>query len=369
MRATGVWYKRNMNRASPLPWLALTMGDPSGIGPEVLAAAWSDPTLHQMARLLVIGRPEVMRRAVQLRQLAIPVVSCVDLVDAQRLASGAGCMPVLIVGDPEADTVEPANVSAAGGRAAYEAVCRAVELALAKRIGGLVTAPLSKAALHRAGLPFPGHTELLGSLCGVSDVGMLLYLPSGERVRGVAGLGVVHVTLHTSLRSVFELLSVDAIVSKIKLIDEVFRQLFRVRAIARAPRLAVAALNPHGGEGGLFGDEEARLIEPAVQLGQGLGIDVHGPYPVDTLMIRAADGEFDGVVAMYHDQGHIALKLLDWFRAVNVTLGLPIVRTSVAHGTAPDRAWQGTADPRGVRSAIAVAAELAAARGMIPSGA
>jgi 4-hydroxythreonine-4-phosphate dehydrogenase len=226
-------------------------------------------------------------------------------------------------------------------------------LAIAGRLGAITTAPLHKAALWQAGHHYPGHTELLAELCGVSDFAMMLYLPPDERVCGPAGLGVVHVTLHTALRSVFAALTVEAIEAKIHLADSVMRRLKRA-----PPRIAVCALNPHAGESGLFGDEETTTIVPAVERARRAGVDVSGPFPTDTLMVRARDGEFDGVVAMYHDQGHIALKLLGMHRAVNVTLGLPIVRTSVAHGTAFDLAWQGQAEVGSLIEAVRVAAGL-----------
>jgi 4-hydroxythreonine-4-phosphate dehydrogenase len=191
-------------------------------------------------------------------------------------------------------------------------------------------------------------------MCGVREFAMMLYLPPGEQVRSPQGLGVAHVTLHQSLRSVFADLTPAAIVAKCRLADGVMRRL----GVA-APRIAVCALNPHAGEDGLFGDEERTIVAPAVEEAQQAGINAAGPFPTDTLMMRARDGEFDAVVAMYHDQGHIALKLLGMHAAVNITLGLPIVRTSVAHGTAFDRAWQGTARGEGMVAAIFTAAKLA----------
>ena len=189
----------------------------------------------------------------------------------------------------------------------------------------------------------------------------MLYLPPGPQICGERGLGVVHVTLHMALRDVFDNLTSDEIVDKVRLADQVFRDLGPIDD-TRNPRLAVAALNPHAGEEGIFGDEEQRIISPAVQHAASIGYDVVGPLPADTLMARAREGEFDAVVAMYHDQGHIALKLLDMHAAVNVTLGLPIVRTSVAHGTAFDLAWQGCAETRGMVEAVVTAARLARAR-------
>jgi 4-phospho-D-threonate 3-dehydrogenase / 4-phospho-D-erythronate 3-dehydrogenase len=261
------------------------------------------------------------------------------------------CLPT---GPADALDVPPATIDARAGQAAYFALIKAIELAQAGEIDGLVTAPLHKAALRQAGHDYPGHTEMLAERCGVRDFAMMLYLAHGEQVRGPAGLGVAHVTLHMALANVFSNLTTAAIQSKIELLRSMMAQLK-----GSEPRLGVAALNPHAGEEGLFGDEERRIIRPAVEQARQLAIDVEGPYPTDTLMVRARDGEFDGVVAMYHDQGHIALKLLGIHRAVNVTLGLPIVRTSVAHGTAFDIAWKGVARATSMIEAIRVAAVLA----------
>ena len=208
--------------------------------------------------------------------------------------------------------------------------------------------------MHAAGHFYPGHTELLAEMCGVREFAMMLYLPPSDLVRGPAGLGVAHVTLHQSMRSIFDALTPAAIESKCRLAHDVMRRLG-----VHEPRVAVCALNPHAGEDGLFGDEERTIIAPAVAEARRAGLNVAGPFPTDTLMMRARDGEFDAVVAMYHDQGHIALKLLGMHSAVNITLGLPIVRTSVAHGTAFDRAWQGTARGEGMVAAIVTAAKLA----------
>jgi 4-hydroxythreonine-4-phosphate dehydrogenase len=230
----------------------------------------------------------------------------------------------------------------------------AARLAIEGQVDAITTAPLHKVALHQAGHDYPGHTELLAELCGVRDFAMMLYLAHDERIRGSGGLGVVHVTLHTALRNVFEELSQEKIVAKAHLAAHVMQRLKGSRA-----SIGVCALNPHAGEGGLFGREEETLIQPAVEQARREGLEVHGPLPADTLMVRAAGGEFDGVVAMYHDQGHIALKLLGMHRAVNITLGLPIVRTSVAHGTAFDLAWQGRAEVSSLIEAVRVAALLA----------
>jgi 4-hydroxythreonine-4-phosphate dehydrogenase len=335
------------------PTLAITMGDPAGIGPEVIVAAWSDELVHSEARLVVIGHPEILRRAARLLNRDIDVVEIQSPLAHDAPLAGPSTLVCICSSGDDVLSVPPGLVDARAGEAAFQAVQRAADLALARQVDGIVTAPLSKAALHAAGHIYPGHTELLAEICGVSEFAMMLYLPTGPAIHSPAGLGVAHVTLHQSLRSVFADVKPEAILSKCRLADQVMRRL----GIAR-PRLAVCALNPHAGEDGLFGDEERTIIRPAVEAAQRAGLNVSGPFPTDTLMMRARDGEFDAVVAMYHDQGHIALKLLGMHAAVNITLGLPIVRTSVAHGTAFDRAWQGTARCDGMLAAIRAAAQL-----------
>ncbi len=269
------------------------------------------------------------------------------------------CIPCLTGAPACALEAPPGKIDARGGEAAYQALRTAAELALTGRIDGLVTAPLHKAALWQAGHHYPGHTELLAELSGVRDFAMMLYLGGGEQVRSPTGLAIVHVTLHMALRDVFASLTTEAVLVKQRLARDVM-----LRLKGSEPRVGVAALNPHGGEEGLFGDEEARIIRPAVELARREGIDAHGPLPADTLIANARNGAFDAVVAMYHDQGHIAIKLLAMHRAVNVTLGLPIVRTSVAHGTAFDLAWQGRAETTGLIEAARVAARLAGMRAL-----
>ena len=254
-------------------------------------------------------------------------------------------MPCLAGSDQDLTGVQIGKVSAAAGRAAYDFLCRAIDATLAGEADGIVTAPLHKEGLHAAGLPYPGHTEILAERTGVREFAMVL---------AVEGLAVAHVTLHMALRDVFRHLTTAAVVEKARLLDGLLWRL-----LGRKPRLGVAALNPHASDGGLFGDEEERIIAPAVAKAKAEGLDVTGPWPTDTLFVRRRDGEFDGVVAMYHDQGHIALKLLGRGRAVNISAGLPIVRTSVAHGTAYDIAGKGVADAGSLVEAARVAALLA----------
>jgi len=338
------------------PRLAITLGDPAGIGPEVIARAWGQAEVHAEAELLVVGQPEIMKRAVALVGGSAVVVECRE-PDLAR--SSTQHMPCLAAGSADALKVPAGVHDARGGQAAYDALCAATRLALSGQVDGIVTAPLSKAALAAAGHDYPGHTELLAELCGVDDSAMMLYLPSRPGVGGPAGLGVVHATLHMALRDVPHKLNTARIVNCLRWADDAMRRLDTDGRLPGPPRIGVCSLNPHAGEHGLFGDEEQRFITPAVEQGAAAGIHVAGPLPADTLLIRARDGEFDAAVAMFHDQGHVALKLLGMHRAVNITLGLPIVRTSVAHGTAFDRAWQGTAEFAGMIEAVRVAARLA----------
>lgn len=341
---------------SRLPRVALTLGDVAGIGPEIIARAVADPRLNRWCQPVVIGHSEILRRALQQIGSTLQVMPLTSLAERPPLPDGIH-VPIFNPGDDTAVDVPLGQLDARAGRAAYDYLVAAARAALRGEIDAITTAPLNKAALHLAGLNYPGHTEILAEECGVADFGMMLYLPHGDRVFSPQGLGVVHVTLHTSIRSVPDLLTTASIREKIGLIDGYLR-----RIGCAVPRVAVCALNPHGGESGLFGDEEGRIIAPAVVAAQAAGIQVQGPLPADTLLKRAVAGEFDGVVAMYHDQGHIALKLIGFDTAVNITLGLPIIRTSPSHGTAFDIAGRNQADSRGLMQAIRIAALLAESR-------
>jgi len=357
-----------MNDSMNGPLIGLTMGDVAGIGPEVIARGWSDPRLHALARPVVIGDPGVLERALALvdpgARMKIQVVNAPEEADPSALV-----IPCLAIVGKYGDLSEvvPGMVDSRAGRAAYEFLATAAGLAKAGRIVAITTLPLNKQALRQSGVMQPGHTEILADYFGVADHAMMLYLetssPGGGEspapaARRGTGLGVVHVTLHVALRQVFELLTIEAVLSKIRLADQAMRPLTG----GLPPRIAVASLNPHAGEDGLFGDEERTLIGPAVAAASIEGIDVSGPFPNDTLFHHALGGAYDTVVAMYHDQGHIALKTLGCERAVNVTLGLPIVRTSVAHGTAFDIAWKGLADPSSLIEAVRVAARIVAGK-------
>jgi 4-hydroxythreonine-4-phosphate dehydrogenase len=338
------------------PVLGITMGDPAGIGPEIVALALADAEVRRRARPLVIGDVRVVARAGQLARVALAVRAVEGVADA-TFADDLIEVLDLANADPAAFAV--GRVSALCGRAAYAYIERGVRLAQAGEIAGLVTAPINKEALAAAGLRHAGHTEILAELTGTRAYAMLLM---GRELR------VIHVTTHVALRRVPELVTRERVLRTIRLGDQAMRALG-----LRAPRLAVCGLNPHAGESGLFGDEEQVAIAPAIADARAEGIDASGPYPADTLMSRAAGGEFDCVVAMYHDQGHTPVKTLGFrydertkawtaLSGVNVTVGLPILRVSVDHGTAFDRAGTGTANPASMIEAILVAADMARTR-------
>lgn len=346
-----------------VPRIAITCGDPAGIGPEVVCQAWADAALHRRGRLRVHGDPALLHDVLTSRR-GMPRLTIETVASHDPRPSRPGSILVVDVGGGR-EAVAPGRASAAGGTAAARAVEAAFAAVCAEHADALVTGPLHKEALHAAGYDVPGHTELLARACGLPDAAasMMLWLPGGS---AGAGLGVVHATLHEPLRSALARLSPD-------LIEAAGRRLATLLAalLGRPPKVAVAALNPHGGEGGLFGDEESRIVVPAVHRLSSAGIDVAGPFPADTLFLRASRGDFDGVVALYHDQGHIPVKLLGMHRAVNITLGLPLVRTSVAHGTAFDIVGRGLSDPASMIAAIDAAVSLVAAggrRGLTASG-
>jgi len=326
--------------SQPLPLLAITMGDPAGVGPEVIVKALEHDAVWRACRPVVIGDAQWMSQAAQIVGTTRAVQRVVNVAEAGTREA----IQVLDLANVPASLVR-GRVSAEGGRAAYEYIEQAVRLALDRQVEAIVTAPLNKEALHAAGKQYAGHTEILADLCGVKGTVMLL---TCERLR------VSHVSTHVSLREALARLTSERVMRVIQLTHDAL-----VRMGIAAPRLAVAGLNPHAGEGGLFGDEEEKIIAPAVRTAQHAGLNVAGPFPPDTIFWRAVQGEFDAVVAMYHDQGHIPMKLLGFFDGVNVTLGLPIIRTSVDHGTAFDIAGTGRADERSMVAALLLAAKMA----------
>lgn len=327
------------------PLVAITMGDPAGVGPEIIAKAMADAGIRDRARLVVVGSAARLRQAVELVGGDLTVRAVDDLAGAR---SGAGAIDCLDV--PGIGTDLPwGELSAEAGHAAYRYVAKAVELAMAGRIDAICTAPLNKAALHLAGHRYPGHTELLAELTGTPEVSMMLTAP---RMR------VIHVTTHVGLIDAIERIDGELVHRTIARGHELL-----TRMGIEHPKVAVCAINPHAGENGLFGrGEEAEKIAPGIERARAEGIDAVGPLPADTLFFRAGRGEFDLVVAMYHDQGHGPVKVLGIENGVNVTVGLPVVRTSVDHGTAFDIAGRNLADHASMLEAIRQAVDLAAVR-------
>ena len=326
-----------------LPLLAITLGDVAGIGPEIIVKGWDD--LCTLCRPVVAGNLGVVTAAVQLVGNGAQVREVGDPADAQGMP---GLVEVCQVATVDLAQIIPGTIDARAGKAANDFLLWAIDRALEGKVDGIVTTPLHKESLRVAGVPHPGHTEILAERTGTANFAMVL---------AVQGLAVIHQTLHMPLREVFSHLQPESISAKARLLDALL-----IRLGIPHPRLGLAALNPHAGEHGLFGDEEDKILRPLVSHLRAEGFQITGPLPADTLFQRAFSGEFDGVVALYHDQGHIALKLAGRGRAVNISAGLPILRTSVAHGTAFDIAWQGKADPGSLVTAADYAARLAGPR-------
>lgn len=315
--------------------IGITIGDPSGVGPEVtLKALASSPEVRDDA--IVFGTPSVMERAAA----AVGTSERLHVISSVREFQ-PGAVNVLDVVDEPAETFPIGVVNPASGDAAYRYLERAIGLAMDGEIGPVVTAPLNKEALHLGGHNFDGHTEIFATLTGTKRYAMMLWCEK---------LAVIHVSTHVALREACNRATKARVLECIGLAEDALHRLG-----VDHPRIAVAGLNPHSGEAGLFGDEEIREIGPAVEEAQARGLDVTGPVPPDTVFLKAVQGQFDMVVAMYHDQGHIPMKLLAFDEGVNVTLGLPIIRTSVDHGTAFDIAGTGKARENSMLAAIRLA--------------
>ena len=329
------------------PILAITMGDPGGIGPEIIAKALAHADVFEYSRPLVIGERRALEAAIRLTSRPLEVHSIEQPAEA---GEHAGIVDLIDLANIDIERTGRARISAEVGRAAYEYLERASELALRDEVGAIVTAPLNKEALSEAGWVGVGHTELLARFAGVPDKSVAMMLASKS-------LRVVHVSTHVSLRRAIEMVTPERIVTAARLAGETARDI-----VGHDPHLAIAGLNPHAGEHGLFGSEEQEFIEPAIAQLRGEGWHVSGPMSPDTVFLRAAAGGFDAVIAMYHDQGHIPSKFAGFDDTVNVTLGLPIVRTSVDHGTAYDIAGTGKANEANLLAAIDLAAQMAANR-------
>jgi len=335
-----------------LPILAITMGDPAGIGPEIAAKVFARPSLYGQCRPLLVGNAVVMQKALQLVQSGLKINSVSNVKDA---VFQVGTMDVydLPVEDPY--SIEYGKISIEAGDIAFRSVEKAIKLAMAGEVDGTITNPIHKGAINAAGHHFSGHTEIYAHYTNSPKYAMLL---ADEKIK------VIHVSTHVSLRKACDLVKKERVLETIHLLNEGLKMIGIVQ-----PRIGVAGLNPHAGDGGLFGDEEVLEIIPAIELAKSEGITAEGPFPPDTLFALANGGRFDGCVAMYHDQGHIPFKLAGFVwdeksgsmksvKGVNITLGLPIIRTSVDHGTAFEIAGKGIASPDALVYAIEYALKL-----------
>ena len=331
------------------PVIAVTMGDPAGVGPEVVVKAVTEGEVQGLCRPVVVGSPSILREAMHFAEgWNLRIVQ-----DVAEVGGSAGAIDVLQARDVTRDEAPLGQVSTEAGKASMEAVVRAIELTKAGEVAAMATAPINKGAWHLAGYEEIDHQTVLKRLTGASEVATML-------VSG--GLRCVHLTTHHSLRDACEAVRYDAVLARIRLTDKDFR-----RWGFAAPRIGVAALNPHGGDAGLLGKEEIEEIDPAVRAARGEGIDASGPIPADAIFHQAINGRYDVVLVMYHDQGHIPVKTHGFEESVSVNVGLPIVRTSVDHGTAFDIAGKGVADHRSMVEAIRVAVSLATTSSLAPS--
>lgn len=323
------------------------MGDPGGVGPEIIAKALAHLDVYERARPLVIGERRAIEAAITLTRRPLEVRTWDAPDAASDLGTHPGTIDLIDLANIDIERIGRGRVTSEVGKAAYEYLERATTYALEDQVGAVVTAPLNKEALSEAGWVGVGHTELLARFAGVPEKSVAMMLASNR-------LRVVHVSTHVSLRRAIEMVTVDRIVTTAELAATTARDI-----VGRPPHLAIAGLNPHAGEHGLFGSEEDEIITPAIERLRANGWNVTGPVSPDTVFLRAANGDFDAVVAMYHDQGHIPSKFAGFDDTVNVTLGLPIVRTSVDHGTAYDIVGTGKANEANLLAAIDLAAQMA----------
>lgn len=335
-----------------LPILAITMGDPAGIGPEIAAKVFAMPELYKQCRPLLTGNVQIMRKAIELVKSSLIINSIANVNDA---IFHYGTVDIIDLQVDNPDSIVYGKISVSAGDIAFRSVTKAIELAMAGEVDGTVTNPINKGAINAAGHHFSGHTEIYAHYTNSPKYAMLL---ADEKIK------VIHVSTHVSLRKACDLVKKERVLETIRLLDDGLKMIGFDK-----PRIGVAGLNPHAGDSGLFGDEEELEIVPAIKSAKAEGIDAEGPFPPDTLFALANGGRFDGCVAMYHDQGHIPFKLagFEWdeesgsmksVRGVNITLGLPIIRTSVDHGTAFEIAGKGIASPDALMYAIGYALKL-----------
>lgn len=318
------------------------MGDPAGVGPEIIVKALADSNIYRFCRPVVLGDPEILSSAIfrSSRDMSLNIIS--KPFEAKAIS---GMVDLMAVSDFKRKAILPGKPTVEGGKAMVKYIIKAVGMCLAGELGGMVTCPISKVLMHQAGYRYDGHTQLIARLTDSDEYVMML---AGKNLR------VALVTIHCALKDVPDILNEALVYRTIIITAKALREDFGLLN----PSVAVAALNPHAGEEGLFGSEEEKIIRPAALRAANEGVNIVGPLPSDTLFCKAAKGRFGAVIAMYHDQGLIPLKLLHFSDAVNVTLGLPIIRTSVDHGTAYDIAGTGEADASSLKAAIRMAAEM-----------
>ncbi len=328
--------------AANKPIIAITMGDPSGVGPEIIVKSLNDQNIYENCRPFVVGDLKILKRALGVTNIDLQLNSISNPEEAKYEYGTIDIVDLDLV----SEDLPWGQVSPEAGNAAFRYLEKSISYANEGRIQAICTAPLNKEALHKAGHMYPGHTEILAELTNTKDFAMMLSAP---------GLRVIHVTTHIGLLDAINKINADRQYTVIKLAHETLQ-----KAGIKSPRIAVCGINPHAGENGLFGHgEEEEKIIPAVQKAQAEGINVQGPLPADTLFFRAKRGDFDIVVAQYHDQGHGPIKVLGLEAGVNITVGLPTIRTSVDHGTAFDIAGKNIADELSLKEAIRMAIELA----------
>jgi 4-phospho-D-threonate 3-dehydrogenase / 4-phospho-D-erythronate 3-dehydrogenase len=327
--------------------IGITMGDPAGIGPEIILKALAQPQpFFEHCLPVVLGDARVLARTQAALGLADVTVHTLDDLDAAQ--GQPGVIDLLDLHNADPDAFAAGTVSGIAGQAAVEYIIKGTELALQGDLAAIVTAPINKESINLGGYHYAGHTELLADLTQATDVSMMLVSSQ---------LRVLHVSTHVALAEAIRRVQPDRVLKVIRFADQACRMLG-----IRAPRVAVAGLNPHAGEHGLFGREDIEAITPAIEAARAQGLDASGPWPGDTVFLQAVHGKFDVVVAMYHDQGHIPMKLLGFDEGVNVSIGLPIIRTSVDHGTAFDIVGQGIARATSLIAALDVAVQMVAAR-------
>jgi len=338
------------------PILGITMGDVSGIGPEIAVKSLNREEVYAEARPVIVGNADIVKRTIRLLGFDL-TLHVIDSISEAKFEHGT--VDVYDVSDFKAEDIEYGQVSTLGGISAYEAIEKVIDLAMKDEIDGTITGPLNKEALNLAGYHFNGHTEIYAKLTGTKKYSMML--AHGD-------FRIVHISTHVSLRQACDLVKKERVLEVIQIAQDACLSLG-----IEKPRIAVAGLNPHSGEGGLFGSEEIEEIIPAIEAARKIGLNVEGPIPPDTVYSKAIGGQYDIVVAMYHDQGHIPMKVVGFnmdkgtgkwkaINGVNITLGLPIIRSSVDHGTAFDQAGKGTASEESMLNAISYGVNLAKAR-------